>query len=76
MKSDSDLPHSAFCYPTKYSCKNGAEETLLPLAQRYLLPVKFAVPSFLLTQLMGLFCVTTVIYSYYSVYQVHLIQKS
>ena len=25
----------------------GAEETLLPLAQRYILPVKFAVPSFL-----------------------------
>ncbi|MGN0453203.1 MAG: MATE family efflux transporter [Ruminococcus sp.] len=33
----------------------GAEETLLPLAQRYLLPVKFAVPSFLLTQLMAAF---------------------
>ncbi len=26
----------------------GAEETLLPLAQQYLFPVKFAVPSFLL----------------------------
>lgn len=33
----------------------GAEETLPPLAQRYLLPVKFAVPSFLLTQLMAAF---------------------
>lgn len=33
----------------------GAEETLLPLAQRYLLPVKFAVPSFLLSQLMAAF---------------------
>ena len=33
----------------------GAEETLLPLARRYLLPVKFAVPSFLLTQLMAAF---------------------
>lgn len=33
----------------------GAEETLLPLARRYLLPVKFAVPSFLFTQLMSAF---------------------
>lgn len=33
----------------------GAEETLLPLAQRYLFPVKFAVPSFLLTQLTAAF---------------------
>lgn len=33
----------------------GAEETLLPLAQRYLFPVKFAVPSFLFTQLMAAF---------------------
>ena len=33
----------------------GAEETLLPLAQAYLFPVKFAVPSFLLTQLMAAF---------------------
>lgn len=33
----------------------GAEETLLPLARRYLLPVKFAVPSFLLTQLISAF---------------------
>lgn len=33
----------------------GAEETLLPLAQRYILPVKFAVPSFLLTQLCSAF---------------------
>lgn len=33
----------------------GAEETLLPLAQRYLLPVKFVVPSFLFTQLMAAF---------------------
>lgn len=33
----------------------GAEETLLPLARRYLFPVKFAVPSFLLTQLMAAF---------------------
>src|SRR5574344_1356557 len=30
----------------------GAEEALLPLARRYVLPVKFAVPSFLFTQLM------------------------
>lgn len=33
----------------------GAEETLLPLARRYLLPVKFVVPSFLFTQLMAAF---------------------
>lgn len=33
----------------------GAEETLLPLARRYLFPVKFVVPSFLLTQLMSAF---------------------
>lgn len=33
----------------------GAEETLLPLARQYLLPVKFAVPSFLFTQLMSAF---------------------
>ena len=33
----------------------GAEETLLPVAQRSLFPVKFAVPSFLLTQLMAAF---------------------
>lgn len=33
----------------------GAEETLLPLARRYLLPVKFAVPSFLFTQLLSAF---------------------
>lgn len=33
----------------------GAEETLLPLAQQYILPVKFAVPSFLFTQLMSAF---------------------
>lgn len=33
----------------------GAEETLLPLAQSYLFPVKFVVPSFLLTQLMAAF---------------------
>lgn len=33
----------------------GADETLLPLAQRYLLPVKFGVPSFLFTQLISAF---------------------
>lgn len=33
----------------------GAEETLLPLAQSYVLPVKFAVPSFLFTQLLSAF---------------------
>ena len=33
----------------------GAEETLLPLARGYLLPVKFVVPSFLFTQLMSAF---------------------
>ena len=33
----------------------GAEETLLPLAKRYLLPVKFVVPSFLFTQLISAF---------------------
>lgn len=33
----------------------GAEETLLPLARAYLFPVKFVVPSFLLTQLMAAF---------------------
>lgn len=33
----------------------GAEETLLPLARKYIFPVKFAVPSFLFTQLMSAF---------------------
>lgn len=33
----------------------GAEETLMPLARAYLLPVKFAVPSFLFTQLLSAF---------------------
>lgn len=33
----------------------GAEETLLPLARSYLLPIKFVVPSFLFTQLMSAF---------------------
>ncbi len=33
----------------------GAEETLLPLARQYVFPVKFAVPSFLFTQLMAAF---------------------
>ena len=33
----------------------GADETLLPLAQSYLFPVKFIVPSFLMTQLMAAF---------------------
>lgn len=33
----------------------GAEETLLPLAKRYIFPVKFVVPSFLFTQLMAAF---------------------
>ena len=33
----------------------GAEETLLPLARRYIFPVKFVVPSFLFTQLMAAF---------------------
>lgn len=33
----------------------GAEKTLLPLAQQYVLPVKFAVPSFLFTQLISAF---------------------
>lgn len=33
----------------------GAEQTLLPPARRYLLPVKFAVPSFLFTELMSAF---------------------
>lgn len=33
----------------------GAEETLLPLARAYVFPVKFAVPSFLFTQLMAAF---------------------
>lgn len=33
----------------------GAEDTLLPLAERYLFPVKFVVPSFLLTQLIAAF---------------------
>lgn len=33
----------------------GAEQTLLPLARQYVLPVKFAVPSFLFTQLMAAF---------------------
>lgn len=33
----------------------GAEETLLPLARQYIFPVKFAVPSFLFTQLLAAF---------------------
>lgn len=33
----------------------GAEETLLPLAQRYMFPIKFVVPSFLFTQLLSAF---------------------
>ena len=33
----------------------GAEETLLPYARRYLIPVKFVVPSFLFTQLLSAF---------------------
>ncbi len=33
----------------------GAEETLLPLASRYLLPVKFAVPLFLFNQMLAAF---------------------
>ena len=33
----------------------GAEETLLPLAQEYMRPIKFVVPSFLFTQLMAAF---------------------
>lgn len=32
-----------------------ADKALLPLAQRYVLPVKFGVPSFLFTQLMSAF---------------------
>ena len=32
-----------------------AEETLLPLARRYMLPVKFAVPSFLFSQMIAAF---------------------
>ena len=33
----------------------GAEETLLPLARRYMIPVKFVVPSFLFTQMISAF---------------------
>ncbi len=33
----------------------GAEKTLLPLAQKYVLPIKFVLPSFLFTQLMSAF---------------------
>lgn len=33
----------------------GAEETLLPLAREYMLPIKFVVPVFLFTQLMSAF---------------------
>lgn len=33
----------------------GAKETLLPLAQRYVIPIKFVVPSFLFTQLLAAF---------------------
>ena len=33
----------------------GAEETLLPLAQEYLFPIKFVVPSFLFTQMISAF---------------------
>ena len=33
----------------------GAEETLLPLARKYLFPIKFVVPSFLFTQMIAAF---------------------
>lgn len=33
----------------------GAEETLLPLARRYLFPVKFVIPSFLFSQMLAAF---------------------
>ena len=33
----------------------GADETLLPLAREYMLPIKFVVPSFLFTQLISAF---------------------
>lgn len=33
----------------------GAEKTLLPLAQKYVFPIKFVVPSFLFTQLISAF---------------------
>lgn len=33
----------------------GAEESLLPLARRYVLPVKFVVPAFLFTQMLAAF---------------------
>lgn len=33
----------------------GADEALLPLAMRYVLPVKFAVPSFIISQLLSAF---------------------
>ena len=33
----------------------GAEDTLLPLARQYLLPIKFAVPCFLLNQMLAAF---------------------
>lgn len=33
----------------------GADETILPLARQYVLPVKFAVPSFLFTQMLAAF---------------------
>lgn len=33
----------------------GAEETLLPFARAYMLPIKFVVPSFLLTQMIAAF---------------------
>lgn len=43
------------CFDRELLLLFGAEETLLPLAREYIFPVKFAVPSFLFTQLMAAF---------------------
>lgn len=48
------VPYLAFLFYGKVNI-DLAEKTLLPLAKRYLFPVKFVVPSFLFTQLMAAF---------------------
>lgn len=43
------------CFDTPLLRLFGAEETLLPLAKAYLLPIKFAVPLFLFNQMLAAF---------------------
>lgn len=44
---------AVICFDTHLLTLFGAQETLSPLAKRYIFPVKFVVPSFLFTQLMA-----------------------